>query len=63
MQVLSLESKTLLDKNANIEIININKNKPVNIVGLCILKNINIKLKDFKNIRSLNTNGIEGCKN
>ena len=58
----SLESKTLLDKNANIEIININKNKPVNIVGLCILKNINIKLKDLKNIRSLNTNGIEGCK-
>merc|ERR1712227_776707 len=50
----SLENKTLLDKSADIEKINISKNKSVNLVGFCILKD--------KNIRLINKNGIEGCK-
>ena len=58
----SLENKTLLDKSAKIEFRNINKEKPVNIVGLCILKDNNSKIKDFKNIRDINKNVIEGCK-
>jgi len=58
----SLENKTLLDKSADIEKINISKNKSVNLVGFCILKDKNVKLKDLKNIRSINKNGIEGCK-
>lgn len=58
----SLENKTLLDKSADIEKINISKNKSVNLVGFCILKDKNVKLKDLKNIRLINKNGIEGCK-
>lgn len=58
----SLENKTLLDKNAKVEFRNINKGKPANIVGLCLLKDDKIKLTDFKNIREINKNGIEGCK-
>lgn len=58
----SLENNTLVDKNAKIEIRNISRDKTVNIVGLCFLKDYNIKIKDFKNIRNINKNAIEGCK-
>jgi hypothetical protein len=58
----SLENKNLLDKSADIEKINISKNKSVNIVGFCILKDKNVKLKNLKDIRIINKNGIEGCK-
>ena len=58
----SLENKTLVDKNAKIEFRNINRQKPVNIVGLCFLNDYNLKICDFKDIREINSNGIEACK-
>lgn len=58
----SLERKTLMDKNAKVEVRNINRQKPVNIVGLCFLSNYNLKINDLKDIREINDNGIEGCK-
>lgn len=58
----SVENKTIVDKSAKLEFRNINKEKPVNIVGLCLLKNNNTKLTNLINIREVNKNAIEGCK-
>lgn len=58
----SLENKTLMDKSAKLEYKNATRDKAVNLVGLCILKNQDVKIKDLKNVRDVNNNGIEACK-
>ena len=51
-----------MEKNAKVEFRNINRQKPVNIIGLCFLNDYNLKINDFKDVREINKNGIESCK-
>ena len=61
----SLEDKTLISRNINLETRTISKNSDTNIVGILILNNnanINkIKLKDLVDVRKIDENGFDSA--